>query len=304
MKKAILLFAGLAILTFKNQAQTVTDYDGNVYSTITIGSQIWMQGNLKVTHYRNGDAITNVTNFSNWWNLTTGAYCNYNNDVNNATTYGILYNWHVVNDSRNIAPAGWHVPTDAEWTILTTFLGGENVAGGKLKETGINHWLSPNNGATNESGFTALPGGYRDNTGTFSAIGVDCFWWSSSENSPYGAWSRRIDNISPSVNRLYSNESNGFSVRCLKDLTTQNDEFNYQKEIKIYPNPSINKTYINCAEIQNIKMQIYNMVGECVLQRELSSGTNEIDISSLSKGIYIIQLTGADKIIRQKLIKD
>jgi uncharacterized protein (TIGR02145 family) len=304
MKKTILIFAALAILPVKNQGQTVTDYDGNVYNTITIGTQIWMQGNLKVTHYRNGDAVPNVTNFSNWWNLTTGAYCNYNNDVNNATTYGVLYNWHVVNDSRNIAPAGWHVPTDAEWTVMTTFLGGENVAGGKLKETGTSHWQSPNTGATNESGFTALPGGYRDNTGTFSAIGVDCFWWSSSENSPYGAWSRRIDNISPSVNRLYSNESNGYFVRCLKDLTTQNDEFNYQKEIKIYPNPSINKTYINCAEKQNIKMQVYNMVGECVLQKELSSGTNEIDISSLKKGIYIIQLTGADKIIRQKLIKD
>jgi uncharacterized protein (TIGR02145 family) len=304
MKKTSLLLVVLAFLTIKNQAQTVTDYDGNVYNTVTIGTQIWMQGNLKVTHYRNGDAIPNVTIFSSWWNLATGAYCSYNNDVNNSTTYGNLYNWHVVKDSRNIAPTGWHVPTDAEWTTLTTYLGGENVAGGKLKETGTNHWISPNTGATNETGFTALGGGYRDNTGTFSAIGIDSFWWSSSENSPYGAWCRRIDNTSPSVNRLYSNESNGFSVRCLKDLTTQKDESDYQNEIKIYPNPAINRVYIDCTSRQKIKMQIYNMIGECVRQRELHYGTNDIDISSLSKGIYVIHLTGEDKTIQQKLIKD
>jgi uncharacterized protein (TIGR02145 family) len=150
-------------VTFKTttdvETNTVTDIDGNIYHTVTIGTQVWMVENLKTTKYRNGDPIPNVTGNA-WAALTTGAYCWYNNDAATyKATYGALYNWYAVADSRNIAPTGWHVPTDAEWTTLTTFLGGESVAGGKLKETGTNHWTSPNTGATNETGFTALPGG-------------------------------------------------------------------------------------------------------------------------------------------------
>lgn len=138
---------------------TVTDYDGNVYQTVLIGDQCWMMENLKVTHYRNGDPIPHVTDGVTWGNLTSGAYCNYNNDEGNVATYGRLYNWYAVDDSRNIAPAGWHVPSDAEWQTLVDYLGGDAVAGGKMKEAGTTHWASPNTGATNESGFTALPGG-------------------------------------------------------------------------------------------------------------------------------------------------
>jgi uncharacterized protein (TIGR02145 family) len=193
---------------------TVTDIDGNVYHTVTIGTQVWMVENLKITKYRNGDAIPNVTDSTAWYHLTTGAYCNYNNDINNATTYGRLYNWYTVNDSRKIAPTGWHVPTDAEWTTLTDYLGN---AGGKLKETGTAHWNSPNTGATNETGFTALPGGYRIYNGTFRSIGNYGNWWSSTENTTDYAWSRDMGCSHSYVYRTSFIKIPGYSVRCVRD---------------------------------------------------------------------------------------
>ncbi|MBI4645984.1 MAG: fibrobacter succinogenes major paralogous domain-containing protein [Bacteroidia bacterium] len=127
MKRVVLFLTGFVVLVLQNQAQTVTDIDGNIYNTIIIGTQEWMQENLKVIHYRNGDAIPDVTGDTQWSNLSTGAYCNYNNNESNALIYGRLYNWYAVADSRNICPAGWHTPTDAEWTTLTDYLGGFNI---------------------------------------------------------------------------------------------------------------------------------------------------------------------------------
>ena len=199
---------------------TVTDIDGNVYHTVTIDTQTWMVENLKTTRYRNGDPIPNVTNVA-WDGLTTGAYCWYNNDeATYKAGYGALYNWYAVADGRNIAPAGWHVATDAEWTTLTTFLGGESIAGGKLKERGIAHWHSPNYGSTNESGFTALPGGYRSGYGaTFNQIGYSGYWWTSTEYYPAAsAYSRSMGyDYSGADRNYYYNDIVGFSVRCIKD---------------------------------------------------------------------------------------
>ena len=140
----------------------VTDIDGNVYQTVTIGTQVWMVENLKTTRYIDGTAIPLDTNSSTWGGLTTPGYCWYNDSAIYGNTYGALYNWYAVNTGK-LAPAGWHVPTDSEWTVLTTYLGGETVAGGKLKDTGTTYWQSPNTGATNASGFLALPGGFRSN---------------------------------------------------------------------------------------------------------------------------------------------
>jgi uncharacterized protein (TIGR02145 family) len=199
-------------------SETVTDIDGNTYQTVTIGSQVWMAENLKVTHYRNGDEIPNVTNGTDWGNLTTGAYCNYNNNVSNVAVYGRLYTWDAVNDSRNIAPAGWHVPSDAEWQTLVDYLGGQTIAGGKMKETGTAHWNSPNTGATNESGFSALPGGNRDSIGAFVAQGSNALFWSSTEGDTCGAWGRSLSyEVSAVGQHNYGHKQNGFSVRCVKD---------------------------------------------------------------------------------------
>ena len=200
------------------QLGTVSDIDGNVYQTVKIGDQWWMAENLKVTHYRNGDAIPNVTDSTEWLTLITGAYCEYDNSSANVETYGRLYNWYAVTDGRNIAPEGWHVPMDDEWQILVDYLGGSSVAGGKMKETGTEHWNSPNTGATNESGFTALPGGYRSyDYGYYSGVGGSGAFWSSTEGGSGGAWARLLHYYGSVVYRASYGEQAGFSVRCVRD---------------------------------------------------------------------------------------
>ncbi len=208
---------------------TVTDIDGNIYVTTKIGNQWWMAENLKVTHYRNGDAIPNVTDSTQWINLTTGAYCNYNNDINKVATYGRLYNWYAVDTNFNIAPAGWHVPTDEEWKELEMYLGMSQAQanapgyrgideGGKMKETGTVHWNSPNTGANNSSGFTALPGGNRDYYDcSFYSVGRMGSWWSSTNESGSYALCRSLDWSHSQVHRGVYNKHFGFSVRCVRD---------------------------------------------------------------------------------------
>ncbi len=194
----------------------VWDIDGNVYHTVIIGTQEWLIENLKTTRYRNGTAMQNATDNVTWAGLTTGAFCNYNNAP--APTYGRLYNWYAVNNANNIAPTGWHVPSDAEWTTLITFLGGESVAGGKLKEAGLAHWAGPNTGATNETGFTALPGGYRtDNSSTFGGIGGNCIWWSASEFSATVSIGIGVLYDRANSYPYYDTKAWGHSVRCVKD---------------------------------------------------------------------------------------
>ncbi|MFZ4546547.1 MAG: fibrobacter succinogenes major paralogous domain-containing protein [Bacteroidales bacterium] len=198
----------------------VTDIEGNVYNTIVIGTQIWMAENLRTTKFRNGDAIPEVTGNTDWKNLNSAAYCNYENtaDAIKIATMGRLYNWFAVSNSRNIAPEGWHVATDADWIAMRTFLGGENIAGGKLKETGSKHWISPNTGATNSSGFTALPSGRREyDNGTFINNGYDGFWWTSSAYNPDYSWYYDLHYTFASINRANFHKQYGFSVRCVKD---------------------------------------------------------------------------------------
>ena len=198
---------------------TMTDQDGNVYKTVIIGGQTWMAENLRTTKYNDGTAIPNVFEDDQWNSLTTGAYCNYDNAAGtvNIATYGLLYNWHAVNTGK-LAPKGWHVPTDAEWTELTEYLGGESVAGGKLKETGTTHWNPTNIGATNETGFTALPGGYR--WPTFFDIGSRGLWWSATYEGGGDAWYREIYGEGPGpYSPMWRGDldvQSGLSVRCVR----------------------------------------------------------------------------------------
>ncbi len=187
--------------------------------SVTIGTQIWGTKNLDVSRYRNGDIIPQVTDPIQWASLTTGAWCYYNNDPANDAIYGKLYNWYAVNDPRGLAPQGWHVPTDAEWTTLTNFLGGEAVAGGKMKSTGTQYWVSPNTGATNSSGWTGLPGGARNYDGSsFNSIGNYGNWWSYTEdNTTYNAWVRFLGYNYGNVYSHKYPKTTGFSVRCLRD---------------------------------------------------------------------------------------
>lgn len=194
------------------------DIDSNEYDTVKIKSQFWMQQNLKTSHYRNGDPIPEITSVMLWSSVTSGAWCWYSNDsIKYAAIYGKLYNWYAVNDPRGLAPEGWHVPTDAEWSALSLSLGDDLVAGGQLKESGTSHWTTPNTGATNSSGFTGLPGGYRNNLGSFSDIGMIGGWWSSTQSDTDDAWYRSLAYLDGSLYRLDPNKRVGISIRCLRD---------------------------------------------------------------------------------------
>jgi len=188
-----------------------------ILSSVQIGSQTWTLKNLDVATYRNGDPIPEVQDASTWANLTTGAWCYYANNTANGTTYGKLYNCYAVNDPRGLAPNGYHIPTDAEWSTLTDYLGGEPIAGGQMKST--SGWQNNGNGS-NTSGFTGLPGGCRyliGNSSDFFYIGTSCIWWSSSEANTNNAWYRDLYFFSDGVNSAVIDKRNGFSVRCLRD---------------------------------------------------------------------------------------
>ena len=196
---------------------TITDIDGNIYDTVQIGDQVWMSENLKTSRYRNGGQIPNVTTDNTaWGNLTTGAWSYYNNADSNNAIYGKLYNWYTTLGDT-LCPTGWGVPTDAEWTTLTTYLGGESVAGGKMKTIGNAYWNDPNTGAINLSGFSVLPGGYRTSDGSFNYIRDFAFFWSATEFYSSLAWIRYLNNNDGNVNRNFYNKAFGASVRCLRD---------------------------------------------------------------------------------------
>jgi len=211
----------------------LTDIDGNTYEIVKIGNQVWMAENLKVTHYRNGDAIPYVTDDAVWDDpyLYDGGYCHYNDDESYAAVYGLLYNWHAVHDYRGLAPEGWHVPSDEEWKELEMSLGMSQASadsmgwrgmdvGGKLKQIGTDLWAEPNIGATNISGFTALPGGYRSGDGFFELGRYALFWTSTGSSSLFRlAIDRGLRNSNSKVFRYtpYNAKSNGLYVRCVKD---------------------------------------------------------------------------------------
>jgi uncharacterized protein (TIGR02145 family) len=200
---------------------TVTDIDGNVYYTVQIGNQCWTQSNLKVSKYRNGYNIPTGLSNSAWLNTTSGAYAIYNNDPVNDGLYGKLYNHYAATDSRGLCPTGWHVPTDGEWATLENHLGGSSVAGGALKSTATQPtpggWYFPNTGATNSSGFTALPSGMRDYIGNFSNLADYGVWLSSSVLSASIAWTRGIGYSGSDIFRSDYFRLYGFSVRCVRD---------------------------------------------------------------------------------------
>lgn len=199
------------------------------YKTVIIGDQEWLVENLNVEHYRNGDLIPEVQDNGEWTKLNTGAWCYYDNNPENSKIYGKLYNWYAVNDPRRLAPIGWHVPTADEWMQLELYLGmkqtmadqyGERGTdeGGKLKEAGTEHWISPNTGATNARGFTAQPGGWRSrNCGNFYWMCYCADFWSASEACTLSAWARNLHYDSPRVSRYNPGKRNGFSVRLLRD---------------------------------------------------------------------------------------
>jgi hypothetical protein len=215
-------------LTYSNVLVLTTSGSNTNLSSVTICNQVWATQNSNLSHYKNGDSIPHVTDANQWSNLTTGAWCWYNNDSANYGQYGKLYNWYAVNDPRGLAPSGWHIPVETEWNKLVKCLDTNAdticqgcvqsiIAGGKLKEIGTSHWFTPNLGATNSSGFSSLPGGLRDNNGLFGDIGQKGYLWSSKEYSSSYAWYRYMTSFTSDINRYDYFKSYGFSVRFIKD---------------------------------------------------------------------------------------
>ena len=200
-------------------SNTLKDIDGNRYKTVTIGTQVWMKENLKTTRYNDGTPIPLVSDNEAWIELTSPAFCWHNNELANKEVYGALYNWHAVSTGK-LCPQGWHVPVDSEWVRLKSFLDedgfGEDT-GNKLKEAGPSHWKSPNSEATDESGFTGLPGGYRSFNGSFNYLGVSGYWWSSTEYAGTTVYLWILRHKFNGFYRYISEKTNGFSVRCIKD---------------------------------------------------------------------------------------
>lgn len=197
----------------------ITDKEGNIYRTVVIGNKIWMAENLKVTKYRNGEPIAITPNYNtDISNEKEPKYVwAYNGRDSLVNNYGRLYTWYVVQDGRGICPDGFRVPTDVDWVSLINSEEGDVVAGGKLKEVGLKHWIKPNQGATNETGFTALPGGYRENDGKYYVHGFRGYWWSSKNNYVYMAWNTSLVYSNAIIEKNERIKKNGLSVRCVKN---------------------------------------------------------------------------------------
>lgn len=300
MKKYFSLIVFL-IMTLPNKAQTVSDIEGNIYNTITIGTQIWMKENLKTIKYNDGADIPIVTDNADWLSLTTPAYCWYDNNVSiYKATYGAMYNWYTVN-TGNLCPTGWHVPSKDEWIVLYTYLGGIDIAGIKLKEAGSTHW-QVNNQGDNSSGFTGLPGGRRVEVG-FSTISNVGEWWSETEKNATEAEVFGLTDNEKYVSMFSRNKYSGLSLRCLKDNSTAiGDLITNGHEIIIYPNPAMDKFYIKDNFFLNANAIIFNSQGQQILNKRIDS--DYIDISDLSKGLYVVKIIDSEKSIITKLIKE
>ena len=319
MKNKVLRLIAITILGLGTQTMAqifqsgngVTDIDGNFYPTIIINGKEWMETNLNVNHYNNGNSILNIQNNSQWSLLNSGAYSYYNNDsITYAQYYGKIYNWYVVNDARGVCPTGWSVPTDDDWKSLELFLGmtvaqsnttswrGTNE-GTKLKST--IGWNSNGNG-TNESGINAFPGGRRNPNGNFSDLGNEaCFWTSTGQGSlPFqNGYDRRIKSIYTKIYRLGESVKGGFYVRCIKDGFVGIENIQ-QKNFELFPNPASTKLYLNGLKNNDELIFISNLLGELIKTIHSDGATNvEINIENIPTGIYFIKINN----ISYKFIK-
>jgi uncharacterized protein (TIGR02145 family) len=272
-------------------AQTVTDADGNIYSTVTIGNQVWMGENLRTTKFSNNDPIAMVLDSAQWPVQAAAAYCYYNNDSSFVNPYGNLYNWYTVNDARNVCPTGYHVPTAAEWADMVSFLGGETVAGGKLKEQGFSHWLSPNTGADNSSNFTALPSGWRaNNNGVYENLGYMCYLWASTLQTADDADIILLGHDSPACYASNSVKLTGLPIRCLQNSGATGINELRTNNIGLYPNPADDIINLKISDLKSdLNFVIYDALGRIVNSGIINAETTSLDISNLATGFYIIK---------------
>jgi uncharacterized protein (TIGR02145 family) len=298
------IWIALFLLLFVNgiQAQTATDWDGNIYQTVTIGTQVWMSENLKSLHYSDSTVIDSV------WS--------YNNRDSLAAIYGRLYSWEaamhgavssnsIPSGVQGVCPDGWHLPSSAEWRILINYNGGEMEAGAKLKEVDTIHWDTPNAEATNESGFTALPGGSGGKSVGYNFMGGIGFWLSSYRENDFISRVLMVYNDPLAYLSFDSPESSsGCSVRCLKNASaTQITMIDNSEQFSIYPNPATDGIIIRSENSSSMDLSIYGLEGKLVLKKQLKHQENHIDISDLPEGIYAVSIRNSQGIVQKKLIK-
>ena len=303
MKIKILTLSYLFISTISIHAQTVTDVDGNTYNTISIGNQTWLTENLKVTKYNDQVPISLVLDDASWSTQTEPAYCYYQGDIANANGYGNLYNWHVVNNAKNVCPSGYYVPSIADWEELITFVGGNAVAGGKLKEMGLEHWLDPNTGADNSSSFTLLPSGWRaNNNGFYENLSYMAFVWSSTSVDAQSSSIILVGYDSPACYTSDSHILTGLPIRCLKDETASINENLNQQPMIVYPNPA--KNIITIESNQNLEIEIFSVEGQKIKSFKLINNKTDIDVLDLASGVYIVNALTEKGIVTHKFIKE
>lgn len=304
MKTNYLLYSALFLALF-SYSQTpgngVSDIDGIHYNSVIINNQEWMQENLNVSHYRNGDEIPQITDLTEWSNTTTGAWCYYTDSLFFGTIYGKLYNWQAITDPRGLAPEGWIIPGEADWDVLSSSFGGDSVAGNALKTS--NYWMnSAGNGGTNSSGFGALPSGIRAYEGSYNASGQVCYFWTK-DNFPNLNHITRFLIYDSSLfweTPLDYTENNGCAVRCLKNSFLNNDFF-ITKTISIYPNPAT--SYINILvenDFSNADYSIYDFTAKKIKSGKLINKHAPIPVMDLQNGLYYIILYYNNQ---QKIIK-
>jgi len=293
----ILFFMCLLGLTFRSempQAQTVTDIDGNVYNTIVIGEQTWMQSNLRASHFADGSTITGL-----WI---------YNNDSTNLEVYGRLYDWDAamhnstVSGTQGACPDGWHIPTDGEWTILGSFLGGNSVAGGKMKETGTEHWAAPNTGATNSSNFSALGAGEIEN-GVFQFLKTAAVFWSSTQTNSLYAKYRYLSHDDAILHTQTWKKTLGYSIRCVKDTVSTGMQKDVQEnKVILFPNPTMDKFKLIFAPPHpgDNHLFIYDSMGVLIIEEIIQDKETTIECKLWPAGIYIVYIQGEKPV---KLIK-
>ncbi len=302
MKKSLGILIVVGLMGLNGMGQTIADIDGNIYNTVTIGSQIWTKENLRTTKYSNGIPIHYEAVDSIWGGLTISAFCTYHNDTSYRHEYGNLYNFYAVIDSDKVCPAGWHVPSDGEWNILINYLGGDSIAGGKMREAGLTHWPTPNAGADNSSGLTVLPAGYRwsnygFNPGKFNALNGNGAIWTTTNNSGSTAIAKYFYTGDAGVASLNFRNSYGMSVRCVSDVPAGINETKTQQRISISPNPFSTQTTLTLqGTYHNPSLFIYNLLGQEV--RSIPIGTNTqitIPRGNLPAGMYFYKLIEDNK---------
>jgi uncharacterized protein (TIGR02145 family) len=286
-------------------AQTVMDFDGNSYNTVIIGDQTWLKENLKTTHYNNGVFIP--TTLSGVPVDTASLFQWAYNDDTNVNVYGRLYTWFALTNSQNVCPTGWHVPDNTEWVHLSNFLGGDTLAGGKMKETGVIHWLVTDSFVDNSSLFTALPGGFRGNPSGFSQLrSVGKFW----STTPFGSstFQRGFcydlkDNDHQFLESV-AVANCGLSVRCIKNASTNIHTIEPEKKMQIFPNPSTKTINVPIENSEIVNCYIVGLDGKLMVEEHLSKGSNSMNVAALENGFYIIRIVYKAYTIEGKFIKE